>query len=366
MEGQSMRFMDLQTPSRRYAAQLQARMNAVLEHGAFILGPEVVELEAALAAYVGVEHVIGVASGTQSLELALRALGVGPGDEVISVAFTFVGSVDPIALIGATPVFVDIDPTSFTLDPSLLERAITARTRAIIAVSLFGHMADYDAINAIAARHGLPVIEDAAQSFGASQAGGKSCGRTSIASTSFFPTKPLGALGDGGALFTNDAGLAERMRALGRHGKGARGEYELVGTNSRLDTLQAAALLVKLEHLESELAARERIAARYSEALRHVVQVPSSPALARHVYALYTIRAKSRDELARRLAERGIPTGIYYPRCLHQQPWCEKSRSAPLPESERAAREVLSLPMHPFLTETEQASVIAAVLDCRE
>jgi UDP-2-acetamido-2-deoxy-ribo-hexuluronate aminotransferase len=367
MEGARMRFMDLQTPYRRYKAAIDARMNAVFEHGGFILGPEVAELEAALGAYVGVTHVIGVASGTQSLELALRALGIGAGDEVVTVAFTFVGSVDPIALVGATPVFVDIDPESFTLDVTQLERAISPRTRAILPVSLFGRMPDYDAIGEIAARYGLPVIEDGAQSFGASLRGRKSCGVTRIGSTSFFPTKPLGAYGDGGALFTNDAELAFRVRALRRHGNVGENEHALLGTNSRLDTLQAAALLAKLPHLEDELAARSRIAARYSEELRHVVDVPAPPPLGEHVYALYTIRAKNRDELARRLAARGIPTAVYYPRCLHQQPvFASAAGGVSLPESERAAREVLSLPMHPFLTDAEQSSVIAAVLACHE
>jgi UDP-2-acetamido-2-deoxy-ribo-hexuluronate aminotransferase len=357
-----MRFVDLEEPYRRYGSEIEQRFRAVFAHGAFISGPEVSELEGALGRYVGVNHVIGVASGTQSLELALRALGIGPGDEVVTVSFTFIGSVDPIAWVGATPVFVDIEPGGFTMDVAKLERAITPRTRAILPVSLFGRMPDYDAINVIAERHGLAVIEDGAQSFGATLRGRKSCGVTLLGSTSFFPTKPLGCYGDGGALFTDDLELAARVRAIQRHGK-VGDQHTLLGTNSRLDTLQAAALLGKLPHFEYELTQRERIAARYAAALSSAVSVPEASNLGRHVYAQYTIRVKDRARLAARLEERGIPTAVYYPRCAHQQPVFEHlARPGSLPESERASREVLSLPIHPYLTEADQDRVTSAVL----
>jgi UDP-2-acetamido-2-deoxy-ribo-hexuluronate aminotransferase len=358
-----MRFIDLDTPYRRYGSDIEARMRAVLSHGQFVMGPEVEELEAKLADYVGVRHAVTVGSGTHGLEVALRALGIGSGDEVISVAFTFIGSVEPIALVGASPVFVDIEPVSFTLDVTKLQSAITSRTRAILAVSLFGQMPDYDVINAVAAEHDLVVIEDAAQSFGASQRGKRSCAVTRVGSTSFFPSKPLGCYGDGGALFTDDDELGRRLRAIRRHGSQRPHEHSQLGTNSRLDTLQAAVLLGKLPHLEQELAERARIAARYTTALRGRVTVPEVLGFDTHVYAQYTIRVEGRDRVAAFLKERGIPSAVYYPTCLHQQPvFARHARGSFLPESERAAREVLSLPMHPYLDAEAQDRVIDALL----
>ncbi|MBK9137219.1 MAG: DegT/DnrJ/EryC1/StrS family aminotransferase [Verrucomicrobia bacterium] len=358
-----MEFIDLKQQYRRYQAEIDDRIRKVLEHGHFIMGPEIAELEAALAAYVGVKHAITVASGTDSLEIALRALGVGPGDEVITVAFTWISTAEVAGLVGAKPVFVDIQPTTYNINVDLIEAAITPRTKAILPVSLFGQMPDYGRINAIAAKHGLPVIEDGAQSFGATQRGQRSCGVTLIGSTSFFPAKPLGCYGDGGALFTNDDGLAERMRAIRTHGGLKRHHHPLVGMNGRFDTLQAAVLLAKLPHFEQEVARRGEIGARYSEKLREVCVVPEVTPNNTHVYAQYTVRVPNRDAVGEKLKARGIPTAVYYPKCLHEQPVFANNgcRWGDLPESERASREVLSLPMHPFLDIEEQDRVIAAV-----
>jgi UDP-2-acetamido-2-deoxy-ribo-hexuluronate aminotransferase len=357
-----MQFIDLKTQYQRYQTEIDARMRAVLTHGQFIMGPEIAELEAQLSSYLGVKHSIAVSSGTHSLEIALRALGIGPGHEVITVAFTWISTAEVIGLVGATPVFVDIEPSSFNIDISKIEAAITPRTRAIMPVSLFGQMPDCDAITQIAARHNLPVIEDAAQSFGATRNGRRSGGVTLIGSTSFFPAKPLGCYGDGGALFTNDDALAGKMRAIRTHGGEKRHHHPMLGTNGRLDTLQAAVLLAKLPHFEWEVAQRGAIGARYTEALNGVVEAPLVEHGNTHVYAQYTIRAPERDVLAARLKEHGIPTAVYYPKCLHEQPIFQDCPGAQnLPESERASREVLSLPMHPFLSEAEQDRVVAAV-----
>jgi UDP-2-acetamido-2-deoxy-ribo-hexuluronate aminotransferase len=358
-----MQFIDLRSQYARYREEIDRRMRAVLDHGQFIMGPEVAELEAALAAYVGSRHCLTVASGTDSLEIALRALGIGPGDEVITVPFTWISSAEVVGLVGARPVFVDIEPAGYNMDPGLLEAAITPRTKAVMPVSLFGQMPDYDRINAIAARHGLAVIEDGAQSFGATQRGRRSCGVTTVGSTSFFPAKPLGCYGDGGALFTDDDALNERMKAIRSHGGLVRHHHPLLGMNGRFDTLQAAVLLAKLPHFEWEVRERERIGARYTDVLARHCGVPRVLPGNTHVYAQYTIRVRERDAFGERLKAAGIPTAVYYPKCLHEQPvfaglgysWGD------FPESEKASREVISLPMHPFLSEADQDCVVAAV-----
>lgn len=358
-----MEFIDLKEQFRRYRADIQTRMAAVLEHGHFIMGPEIAELEKQLADYTGVRHAITVASGTDSLEIALRALGIGPGDEVITVPFTWISSAEAILLVGAKPVFVDISPIDFNLDVAQLEAAITPRTRAIMPVSLFGQMPDFEALNRIASAHDLPVLEDGAQSFGATQNGRKSCGVSTIGSTSFFPAKPLGCYGDGGALFTDHDDLADKMKAIRTHGGVKRHHHTLVGMNGRFDTLQAAVLLAKLPHFAQEVEERGRIGARYSALLQDVCETPQvSPGNA-HVYAQYTVRVAGRDRLGEQLKAAGIPTAVYYPKCLHEQPvfadlgyqWGD------FPESEKASREVISLPMHPFLSEAEQERVVAEV-----
>ena len=357
-----MQFIDLQRQYRAYQADIDARMRNVLEHGQYILGPEVAELEGLLAERVGVKHAITCANGTASLEIALRALGIGPGDEVITTPFTWISTAEVVRLVGATPRFVDIDAKTFNLDPDRLADAVTDRTRAVIAVDLFGQMADYERIRAVADAHDLTVIEDGAQSFGAMRNGTPSCGAAPIGSTSFFPSKTLGCYGDGGALFTSDDAVAERLTAIRVHG-GRRHEHRYLGTNGRFDTLQAAVVLAKLPNFDRELSARRRIADRYTARLRDVCQVPVVSPGNTHVYAYYTIRVPHRDRVAEALRADGVPTKVYYPRCLHEQPVLADLGYSPgdFPVAERAALEVLSLPMHPFLTEAEQDQVVDAV-----
>jgi len=358
-----MEFIDLKQQYRRYQTEIDARMHKVLDHGRFIMGPEIAELETALANYVGVKHALTVASGTDSLEIALRALDIGPGDEVITVPFTWISTAEVIGLVGAKPVFVDIEPATYNIAVDRIEAAITPRTKALLPVSLFGQMPDYDRINAIAARHRLAVIEDAAQSFGATQAGRRSGGVTQIGSTSFFPAKPLGCYGDGGALFTNDDALAEKMRAIRTHGGLKRHHHLLLGMNGRFDTIQAAVLLAKLPHFEWEVTERNRVGARYTELLRGACGVPDVAPGNSHVYAQYTLRVPNRDAVGEKLKAQGIPSAVYYPQCLHEQPVFANLgyRRGDFPESEKASREVISLPMHPFLTEAEQQMIAAAV-----
>ena len=365
-----MEFIDLKTQYARYQTEIDARIKAVLNHAHFIMGPEIAEVESALASYTGVKHCIAAASGTHSLEIALRALGVGPGAEVVTVPFTWISTAEVIGLVGAKPVFVDIEAASYNINVDAIEQAITPRTRAILPVSLFGQMPNYDRINAIATRHGLAVIEDGAQSFGATQRGRRSCSVTLIGSTSFFPAKPLGCYGDGGALFTDDDALAEKMRAIRTHGGLKRHHHPYLGTNGRFDTLQAAVLLGKLPHFQDEVEARGRIGARYtaqlsalcSSRLAPLASPPVSPGNT-HVYAQYTIRAPNRDELGAKLKEKGIPTAVYYPKCLHEQPVFAAcgNRWGDFPEAEKASREVISLPMHPFLPEADQDRVVNAI-----
>jgi UDP-2-acetamido-2-deoxy-ribo-hexuluronate aminotransferase len=361
-----MEFIDCKEQYRRYQAEIDDRMRGVLAHGQYIMGPEVLELEQALAKYVGVKHSITGSSGTHTLEIALRALNIGPGDEVITVPYTWISTAEVIALVGARPVFVDIKPDTYNIDVDLLPKAITSRTKAIMPVSLFGQIPDLVRINALALERGIPVIEDAAQSFGAEQRGRKSASLTTIGSTSFFPAKPLGCFGDGGALFTNDDQLADKMRAIRNHGGIQRHHHFLLGTNGRFDTIQAAVLLAKLPHFPWEVQERGRIGARYSAALKDFCTVPAIAPGNTHVYAQYTIRVPERDKVAEKLKKQGIPTAVYYPKCLHEQPVFSKLGYSwgDFPESEKASREVLSLPMHPFLVPEQQDQVVSAVKNC--
>jgi UDP-2-acetamido-2-deoxy-ribo-hexuluronate aminotransferase len=361
-----MQFVDLAAQRERIRDKIEAGIAGVLDHGQFILGPEVGQLEERLAAYTGSAHCLTCANGTDALQIALMALGVGPGDEVVTPAFSYIATAEAALLLGAKVVYVDIDAATFNLDAALLEQAIGPRTRAIIPVSLYGQPADYDAINAIAARHGVPVIEDAAQSFGASQAGRKSCNLTTIGSTSFFPSKPLGCYGDGGALFTDDAELATAMRRIARHGQDRRYHHVRLGMNSRLDTLQAAILLAKLDILDDEIAARQRVADRYTRRLADA-GIDSAPQVAQHnvsAWAQYTIRVANRDAVAARLKEHGIPTAVHYPLPLNRQP-ASADPAAHVPESDRAADEVLSLPMHPYLEDAEIEFVVHGLVRSR-
>jgi UDP-2-acetamido-2-deoxy-ribo-hexuluronate aminotransferase len=343
-------FIDLAAQQDRIRTSLEARIARVLAAGHYILGPEVEELEAALAGHTGAKHCISVANGTDALQIALMALGVGPGDEVITPSFSYFATAETVALLGARPVFVDVDPHTYLVNPAGIEAAITPRTKAIIPVSLYGQCPDFGTINAIAERHGLTVIEDAAQSFGATQNGRKSCNLSHIACTSFFPSKPLGCYGDGGAVFTSDDGLARIIRQIARHGQERRYHHVRIGVNSRLDTLQAAILLAKLEVFDEEITARQRVADSYASLLRSHTQL-EPPCLAEgntSVWAQYTIRVPNRDQLAERLKAKGIPTAIHYPLPLHQQP-AIRDTGCIAPESEKAAQEVISLPMHPYL-----------------
>jgi UDP-2-acetamido-2-deoxy-ribo-hexuluronate aminotransferase len=353
------RFNDPTAAHARHAVAIEARLQALFAHGRFIMGPEVAELEAALADYVGVSHAVAVKSGTMALELALRALGVGPGDEVITSPFSWISAAEAVALVGARPVFVDIEPDTFLLDASRVEAAVTARTRAILPVSLFGQLPDFERLEAVAGRHGLALIEDGAQSFGATQGGRRSGSLGSLGTTSFFPTKPLGCYGDGGALFTKDTDLARRLRVLREHGAERRGEHVAVGLNGRLDTLQAAILLAKLPQLETELRRRRDLAQRYEDGLATRIQAPRVATGNQHVFAQYTVRVPNRDAVVTRLRERGIEAAVYYRRALHEQPVFRGAVPAgALPEAECAAREALSLPLYPDLTAASQDRVI--------
>lgn len=354
-------FVDLKAQQARIKDKIDAGIQRVLAHGHYILGPEVAELEEKLAAYVGAKYCIGVANGTDALQIAQMALGIGPGDEVITPGFTYIATAETVALLGAKPVYVDIDPRTYNIDPALIEAAITPRTKVIIPVSLYGQCADYDAINAIAAKHGIPVIEDAAQSFGASYKGRKSGSLTTIATTSFFPSKPLGCYGDGGAIFTSDGDLAKVMRQIARHGQERRYHHVRVGMNSRLDTLQAAILLPKLDILDDEVAARQRVALEYASLLGPGgIDAPHVEADNVSAWAQFTVRVADRPAVQARLQHAGIPTAIHYPLPLNKQP-AVADPAARLPHGDQAAGQVISLPMHPYLAPADCAAVTAVL-----
>lgn len=352
-------FIDLDAQQNRLRAQIEAGIARVLAHGQYILGPEVAELEAKLAVYTGASHCISVANGTDALQIALMALGVGPGDEVITPGFSYIATAEAVLLLGAKVVYIDVDPTTLCLDATLLEAAISPRTKAIIPVSLYGQCADFDVINAIAERNGIAVIEDAAQSFGASYKGRKSCNLTTIGCTSFFPSKPLGCYGDGGAIFTSDTELAKVIRQIARHGQEKRYYHVRIGVNSRLDTLQAAILLPKLEILDDEIAARQQVAECYKTSLQGIETVE----ILQHnicAWAQYTVRVPGRDAVQAALKEAKIPTAVHYPLPLNRQPAAADS-TVMLSVGNRAADEVMSLPMHPYLGLEEVVRIAQAV-----
>lgn len=357
-----MDFIDLKAQQNRIRGQIDDAIKRVLAHGQYILGPEVTELEERLASYVGAKYCVSCANGTDALQIAQMALGIAPGDEVITPGFTYIATAETVALLGAKPVYVDIDPQTYNLDPTLLDEAITSRTKAIIPVSLYGQCADFDQINMIAARHGIPVIEDAAQSFGATHKGRYSCNLTAMACVSFFPSKPLGCYGDGGAIFTNDEELAKTVRQIARHGQDGRYYHIRVGVNSRLDTLQAAILLQKLDILRDEAMRRQLISQAYTDRLKHE-GITTTPFIATDnmsAWAQYTIQVDNRDELQQHLRARGIPTTVHYPFPLNKQPAVADS-SITLAVGEALSKRVISLPMHPYLSLADVDRVVESI-----
>jgi len=358
-----MQFIDLAAQQARIKDKIDASIERVLAHGNYILGPEVCELEEKLAAYTGAKYCISCGNGTDALQIAQMAIGVGPGDEVIVPGFSYIATAETPAVLGAKPVYVDIDPKTYNLNPVLLEAAITSRTKAIIPVSLYGQCADYDTINAIAQKHGIPVIEDGAQSFGASYKGKKSCNLTTIGCTSFFPSKPLGCYGDGGAIFTNDDELAKVLRQIARHGQDRRYHHVRVGVNSRLDTLQAAILLPKLELLEEEIHLRNQRAQNYTRLLNQA-GIKTTPFVENQnisAWAQYTIRVENREIVQAKLKAADIPVAVHYPIPLNKQP-AVKDRMAIVPEGDKAAEQVISLPMHAYLPTYDQEKVVSAIV----
>ena len=358
-------FCDLKAQQARIKDKIDAGIQRVLAHGQYILGPEVAELEEKLAAFVGAKHCITCANGTDALQIAQMAVGVAHGDEVITPGFTYIATAETVAVLGAKPVYVDIDPRTYNLDAALLEAAITPRTKAIIPVSLYGQCPDFDTINAIAAKHGIPVIEDAAQSFGATYKGRKSGNLSTISCTSFFPSKPLGCYGDGGAIFTNDDELAKVIRQIARHGQDRRYHHIRVGVNSRLDTLQAAILLPKLEILEQEIGLRQQVAQNY-DTLLNQAGINTTPHTEPHntsAYAQYTIQVSKRDVVQEHLKAAGVSTAVHYPIPLNQQP-AVADAAAQLPVGDKVAQRVLSLPMHPYLSVADQQCIAVALRAC--
>ena len=368
-EHSDIRLLDLAGQRRRLGSRIEDAMARVVEHGQFIMGPEVTELEEQLASYCGCAEAITCSSGTDALVLVLLARGVGPGQAVFVPSFTFAATAGAVAVLGATPVFVDITPGDLDMDPVSLEEAISAATASglspvgVIAVDLFGQPADYDALGEIARAHDLWMLADAAQSFGATLDGRRVGTCADATATSFFPTKPLGGYGDGGAIMTDDAELAQKLRFLRVHGLGPDGRSVHVGINGRLDTLQAAVLTEKLSVFPEELSARQRIAERYSIELKGVVELPAQRSGTTSAWAQYTVQVDDRDRVAADMRAEGVPTAVYYPEALHRHPAYRSCPVAPngLPVSERASSRVLSLPLQPYLTEEEQTRVIAAV-----
>lgn len=345
-----MEFIDLKTQYENMRGRIDARIHAVLDHGQYIMGPEVAELEQRLADYTGARHCITVSSGTEALLIALMALGIGRGDEVITTPFSFIATAEVIVLLGATPVFVDIDPATCNLNPALVEERITARTRAIMPVSLYGQPADMDALNAIGRRHGLAVIEDAAQSFGATYEGKRSCNLSQIGCTSFFPSKPLGCYGDGGAIFTSDDSLADAMRAIRVHGQSRRYVHTRVGVGGRMDTLQCAVVLAKLECFDWELVQRTRIASAYDALFSGKIGLVSRMHGRTSALAQYTVVLEERDRIQAVLHAAGIPTAVHYPVPMHMQPaYAHLCKPDTAPVALDMAGKVLSLPMGPYL-----------------
>lgn len=356
-------IIDLAHQQLRIRKTIDQGIAEVLRHGKYILGPEVDALENKLSEFTGATHCITCANGTDAIQIALMALGIRAGDEVITPAFSYIATAETVAILGAVPVYVDINPDTYTLDPELLKAKITSRTKAIIPVSLYGQAADFEKINAIAAHHNIPVIEDAAQSFGGTYMGKRSGNLSKVGCTSFFPSKPLGCYGDGGAIFTNDADLSVVLRQIARHGQDRRYHHIRIGVNSRLDTVQAAVLLAKLTIFDDELTEREQVAMRYTAAFSQSNKVipPTIATKCKSAWAQYTVRVRDRDQVQNLLKEAGIATAVHYPLPLSAQP--AVSQRAEVPHSNKAAMDVLSIPISGSLTPQDQDFVIKTLLE---
>lgn len=358
-----MEFIDLIAQKNRIKKEIMDSFESVIDRGHFILGEEVPTLEKRLAEYTGSKHCIANANGTDALVLALRALDIGAGDEVIVPSFTFFASAEAVSLVGATPVFVDIDRKTYNIDPVSTSRAVTKKTKAIIAVSLYGVCPDFNSLNKIASIHGIALIEDAAQSFGARYLGKVSCGIATISTTSFFPSKPLGCYGDGGACFTNDDKIAKRLLTLRAHGQEKRYTHVEIGYNSRMDTIQAAILLKKMDIFPAEIESRNLIAKRYIKAFEGKFKMQMIPKDQTSVFAQFTIEVANRNEFQNSLKDAGIPTAVHYPIPLHHQPvYKNQYGHLNIPQSTEASDRVVSLPMHPYLETNVQDEIIASVL----
>ncbi len=360
-------FIDLKAQYHALRDPIQDRIQKVLEHGQYIMGPEVEELEKKLAEFVGCKHALAVSSGTDAAVISLMALGIGPGDEVIVPAFSFVATAEVVLLVGATPVFVDIEPETYNIDLKQMEKALSPKTKAIHPVSLYGQTPDMDAINAFAKKHALYVIEDAAQSFGAMYKGKRSCNLSEIGVTSFFPAKPLGCYGDGGGIFTNRDDLAEAMREIRVHGQKSRYYHTRVGVNGRLDTLQCAILIPKLERFPWELEQRTARALRYTRAFKELeskgVVTPTLAPNCTSAWAQYTLQVNNREQFQKKLQDNGVPTAVHYPRTMADQPaYAKVGRILEIPVSRRMAETVVSLPMYPDMTDTIQDYIIEQTL----
>ena len=358
-----MQFIDLKKQYKLIETDVLRGIQAVLEHGQYIMGPEITKLEQQLAAFLNVRHAIVNSSGTDALLMALLALDIQPGDEIITSPFSFFATAEVIVLCQAKPVFVDIDPITYNIDPTKIEAAITAKTKAIMPVSLYGQCPDMTMINHIAKLHGLPVIEDAAQSFGATYQGDYSCALSTIGCTSFFPSKPLGGYGDSGACFTDDDVLAERLLEIRIHGQNARYSHSRIGINGRMDTIQAAILIEKMKLFPDEIAMRQRVAQRYEQLLSEIVKTPTIMPGNTSVFAQYTIEVPNRDAFQKQMQTLGVPTAVHYPIAMHQQQALNYLgyRSGDFPCAEKASNQVVSLPMHPYITIEEQQKVAQAV-----
>ncbi len=361
-------FVDLKSQYKALKDQIDMRIHSVLDHGAFINGPEVAELEKKLAAFTGTKYALACASGTDALIVPMMALGIGPGDEVITTSFSFIATAETIVLAGAKPVYVDIDPVTFNMDVSLIEKYITPRTKAIMPVSLYGQISDMDAINALAKKHGLFVIEDAAQSFGAKYKGKRSCNVSLAGGTSFFPAKPLGCYGDGGAIFTNDDQLFQVMKEIREHGSESRYYHTRLGINGRLDTIQCAILLAKIGRYEWEIEQRQKVAAKYNDAFSSIkakdFRTPQVANGLDSVWAQYTITVGDRASFQKKMTDAKIPTSIHYPRIMPDQPWYQKQtqqQPSEFTQARWAADHVISLPMYPDMTSEVQDYIIQHV-----